>query len=310
MKKLALTLLMTALTTGAACLPAFAAETMTYNGGHIYQAQAGKPGTIQIDISNVDSQKLVKMTDAELMEYLDADGTIDKIIYTDEVGKGYSIRSIVQSLNSKDGVPVYTSSSAMPTLTAKTAMTAFMSFWKGDDSSKVAFAPKFYLQNDFLKTGGADTLKIYDAQPTTDWIYAPGTAEKVTKAGKYLFVVHDNGGIDGSPLSIVCVNVGANNATTSPTVTPTPAPPTANPTQPVGWVKADNVWRYYDINRVMKTGWLNDSGVWYYLNSDGAMKTGWLNDNGTWYYLNANGSMATNTTIDGYTLDASGAWIN
>ena len=78
--------------------------------------------------------------------------------------------------------------------------------------------------------------------------------------------------------------------TNTSTVTPTPAPPTANPTQPVGWVKADNVWRYY--------------------NTDRTMKTGWFNDNGTWYYLNADGSMASNTVIDGYTLDASGAWIN
>lgn len=40
------------------------------------------------------------------------------------------------------------------------------------------------------------------------------------------------------------------------------------------------------------------------------MHTGWLKDtNGKWYYLYNNGAMAYNTVIDGYTLDASGAWI-
>jgi glucan-binding YG repeat protein len=39
------------------------------------------------------------------------------------------------------------------------------------------------------------------------------------------------------------------------------------------------------------------------------MKTGWLNDNGTWYYLSASGSMLSNTIVDGYKLNASGAWI-
>ena len=31
--------------------------------------------------------------------------------------------------------------------------------------------------------------------------------------------------------------------------------------------------------------------------------------NGTWYYLYSDGAMASNTVIDGYSLDASGAWI-
>lgn len=51
MKKLALTLLITTLITGAVYAPAFAAETVTFNGGHIYGAAQGKPGTIQIDIT-------------------------------------------------------------------------------------------------------------------------------------------------------------------------------------------------------------------------------------------------------------------
>jgi glucan-binding YG repeat protein len=59
----------------------------------------------------------------------------------------------------------------------------------------------------------------------------------------------------------------------------------------------------------MKLNWINAGGVWYYLKADGVMATGWLNDNGTWYYLNVSGAMLANTTVDGYTLNASGAWV-
>lgn len=284
MKKLALTLIITALTTGALYAPAFAAETVTFNGGHIYQTEQGKPGTIKLDITNIDSQQNVKITDAELMDYLDSDGTVDKIIYKDEEGKGYSIRSIVQAQNKKDGVPVYTASS-MPTITAKTSMNTFLAYWKGTDVTQATYN---------LKSDAAGLI-------------APGTTEKINKSGKYLFAVHDAGGIDQSPVSVFCVNVGATATTTTNTTnTVTTAPTVAKVT---GWSKANGLWYYYDNNGAMKTGWIKDSGIWYYLNADGTMRTGWLNDNSTWYYLNNNGAMAADTTIDGYTLDASGAWV-
>ncbi len=76
-----------------------------------------------------------------------------------------------------------------------------------------------------------------------------------------------------------------------------------------GWIQDGSTWYYLQSSGAMKTGWLNDNGTWYYLQSSGAMKTGWLNDNGTWYYLNASGAMLANTTVDGYKLGASGAWV-
>ena len=76
-----------------------------------------------------------------------------------------------------------------------------------------------------------------------------------------------------------------------------------------GWYNDNGTWYFLNGSGAMKTGWVNDNGTWYYLQSSGAMKTGWLNDNGTWYYLNASGAMAANTTIDGYKLNASGAWV-
>ena len=76
-----------------------------------------------------------------------------------------------------------------------------------------------------------------------------------------------------------------------------------------GWYNDNGTWYFLNTSGAMKTGWILDGSTWYYLQSSGAMKTGWLNDNGTWYYLNASGAMAANTTVDGYVLNASGAWI-
>ena len=73
--------------------------------------------------------------------------------------------------------------------------------------------------------------------------------------------------------------------------------------------KMNGTWYFLNGSGAMKTGWVQDGSTWYYLQSSGAMKTGWLNDNGTWYYLNASGAMLANTTVDGYKLGASGAWV-
>ena len=98
-----------------------------------------------------------------------------------------------------------------------------------------------------------------------------------------------------------------------------------------GWLKENNIWYYLNTQGVMQTGWIKDGSTWYYLNGSGAMQTGWVKDGAEWYYLNASGAMQTgwikdtngkwyylynsgamaySTVIDGYKLDASGAWIN
>lgn len=80
-------------------------------------------------------------------------------------------------------------------------------------------------------------------------------------------------------------------------------------TKAVGWYKDGNTWYYLNANGDMKTGWLLSNGAWYYLKESGAMATGWINDGGTWYYLNAAGAMLSNTTVNGYKLGPTGAWI-
>lgn len=99
-----------------------------------------------------------------------------------------------------------------------------------------------------------------------------------------------------------------------------------------GWQQIGGTWYYLKDTGAMATGWLNLNGTYYYLESWGGMATGWKSVNGSWYYLDpaqggkmlANGwywisgkcyyfynwgGMAANTTINGYTVDASGAWV-
>lgn len=64
-----------------------------------------------------------------------------------------------------------------------------------------------------------------------------------------------------------------------------------------------------DSTGIMQTSWKQVDGKWYFLKDSGAMTIGWTYVDGNWYYLYADGSMASNTTIDGYTLDESGAWV-
>lgn len=81
-------------------------------------------------------------------------------------------------------------------------------------------------------------------------------------------------------------------------------------TNATGWIKDNEKWYYLKADGIMATGWIKDGADWYYLNQSGDMRTGWFKDNnGTWYYLFESGKMAYNTTVDGYKLDANGAWV-
>ena len=78
----------------------------------------------------------------------------------------------------------------------------------------------------------------------------------------------------------------------------------------IGWLKDNSTWYYLNGSGVMQTGWVKVGTEWYYLNTSGAMQTGWFKDtNGKWYYLYDNGVMAYSTVVNGYRLDASGAWV-
>ncbi|KAA0548537.1 N-acetylmuramoyl-L-alanine amidase family protein [Bacillus sp. BGMRC 2118] len=75
-----------------------------------------------------------------------------------------------------------------------------------------------------------------------------------------------------------------------------------------GWHQEGSHWYHLGESGLMSKGWVKEDGNWYYLHYNGVMATGWVNDSYAWYYLYSNGVMAHSTTIDGYTLEASGAW--
>ncbi len=124
---------------------------------------------------------------------------------------------------------------------------------------------------------------------------------------------------DGS--LIAWENDGSNDGDVYTTVTEGKAvtdkeAPTSTPAK-VGWDQlADGNWNFYDATGAkIVNNWTNVGGTWYFLNADGIMATGWQQIGGTWYYLNpisdgTKGAMLANTTVNGYKLNASGAWIN
>lgn len=70
----------------------------------------------------------------------------------------------------------------------------------------------------------------------------------------------------------------------------------ANGTKVDGWHKA----------RPTELQWYTWSWYYYY---NSKCQTGWQKIDGTWYYFYSDGEMAYNTTIGGYTLNASGAMV-
>ena len=78
-----------------------------------------------------------------------------------------------------------------------------------------------------------------------------------------------------------------------------------------GWQYIDNVWYYLRSDGSMAgNAWVMTSGQWYYLTGSGEMATNkWIQWKGDWYFLYSSGVMATNTTIDGYTINSAGIWV-
>ena len=76
-----------------------------------------------------------------------------------------------------------------------------------------------------------------------------------------------------------------------------------------GWMKIGGKWYYFKNNGAMAKGWQFSGGEYYYLTNSGEMATGWKVVGGKWYYFYSSGAMAHDTTIDGYTIDSSGAWV-
>ena len=77
-----------------------------------------------------------------------------------------------------------------------------------------------------------------------------------------------------------------------------------------GWYQEGLTWYYLDqSNGDMKMGWQNLGNKWYYLRSSGAMVTGWFQVGSKWYYAYSSGALAVNTTVDGYSVNYNGEWV-
>ena len=77
-----------------------------------------------------------------------------------------------------------------------------------------------------------------------------------------------------------------------------------------GWQYLGNKWYYLRSSGSMATGWHQEGSTWYYLHtSNGDMKTGWFQVNGKWYYAYSSGALAVNTTVEGYSVNYNGEWV-
>lgn len=177
------------------------------------------------------------------------------------------------------------------------------------------------------------TVRIYSEEPDSDITYE----DDEDVLGEYTIKLEYNDKVSTTTNETEEDSSGV-TATTTQTTNDTTATTTASTnvvnTNVVAnqWVQVNGKWQYNDsLGRVVKntwyydrslgknyylqadgtmaTDWLKLSDKWYYLGADGAMKTGWQLVNGSWYYLDTQGVMAYNTTIGGYKLGASGAWI-
>ncbi len=205
-KKTVLSVLLAIIMVCAMITPAFAAtkaKTVTFNGGHIYQAEKGKPGTAQVKISNiVKTKKNVKISKKSLIKnYTETEDTANTVFGYDENGEEITLADVVTG---DDGVTVYYADKAPVTVTAKSALTCFWGCYVGDDE-KTKYTPKYYSYYDYLEN--QDKAKVRTEIPEGDYLMAPGTKLKITKPGKYLFVVKDDGMIYDSPISAFCVIV-------------------------------------------------------------------------------------------------------
>lgn len=78
----------------------------------------------------------------------------------------------------------------------------------------------------------------------------------------------------------------------------------------LGWRQVNGIWYFLTDSGIMAKGWRLIDGEWYYFDGSGALLTNrWLYSGGEWYYLLDDGKMAYDTTIDGYYVNAGGAWV-
>lgn len=200
-----------------------------------------------------------------------------------------------------------------------------------DDYVRIIYDSDVYELGDSIKLkDGTNTIKVrvYDEEYDEDETYSSSDYTQFTLKVKYdgdSEEDSDDASSDDEDLSDTSVNstdTSLNESSITQTITTAPTAPTADTIQSTdyvtstasvlnnGWKYINNSWYYYYSDGTMASGWILSGGSWYYLDSTGKMLTGWFKDqDGSWYYLYESGAMAADTTIDGYKVGPSGAWI-
>ena len=92
-----------------------------------------------------------------------------------------------------------------------------------------------------------------------------------------------------------------------------PGAPIINTTGADRWIRLPDLrWVLQrPDNTLYKNTWVQVDGKWYLFDADGIMQSnGWRCVNHKWYYLDPQGALLVNTTTpDGYTVNASGEWV-
>ena len=76
-----------------------------------------------------------------------------------------------------------------------------------------------------------------------------------------------------------------------------------------GWQKIGAHWFYFYDSGRMVTGWQKIGTHWFYFYDSGRMVTGWQKLGTNWFYFYNSGAMAADCWIDGFYVNASGAWV-
>ena len=76
------------------------------------------------------------------------------------------------------------------------------------------------------------------------------------------------------------------------------------------WEKIHDKWYHFDAEGYMETGWKKFEDKWFYFSSSGsACSNQWKWINEKCYYFYNDGHMASEEWINGYYVNASGAWV-
>ena len=197
-----------------------------------------------------------------------------------------------------------------------------------DDYVRIIYDSDVYELGDSIKLkDGTNTIKVrvYDEEYDEDETYSSSDYTQFTLKVKYdgdSEEDSDDASSDDEDLRDTSVNsadTSLNESSITQTITTAPTADTIQSTDYVtstasvsnnGWKYINNSWYYYYSDGTMASGWILSGDSWYYLDSTGKMLTGWFKDqDGSWYYLYESGAMAADTTIDGYKVGPSGAWI-